>query len=321
MPVDMLAGEIHFADHLAPIYEALSDPGDFIVSDVVFQREPVQRGWPPHISDPRDVSRPVVVASYGDLKRARRYGYTRIARIEHGAGQSYGTRHGSYAGGKDNDDVSLFLMPNQYSADLWQQAYPDARVEIVGCPKLDSLPRKDPSVPLTIAIGFHWDCYLVPETVSAFATFRFALENLRASYRVIGHGHPRAWVGPPRLEKRYQRAGIDPVTDFREVCRQADLYICDNSSSLFEFAATGRPVVVMNDPRYRRDVHHGLRFWDAADVGVQVDSPARLVDAVSVALQDAPERQEARERALDMVYAFRTGGASRAARVLVEWAR
>lgn len=320
MPVDMLAGEVHFADHLAPIYEALTNPGDFVLSEAMFQREPIQRGWPPHITHPTDVSRPVVVASYGDLKRARRLGYTKIARIEHGAGQSYGTRHGSYAGGKDNDDVSLFLMPNQYSADLWQQAYPDARVEIVGCPKLDTLPRKDPSVPLTVAIGFHWDCHLVPETVSAFQHYREALPDLVRAYNVIGHGHPRAWVGPPRLEKRYLRYGVTPVGMFAEVCRMADLYVCDNSSSMFEFASTGRPVVVLNSPTYRRGVNHGLRFWDAANVGVQVDEPADLIDAVAVGLQDAPERQEARNGALDMVYAYRSGGAHRAARVLKEWA-
>ena len=49
------------------------------------------------------------------------------------------------------------------------------------------------------------------------------------------------------------------MPDFDEVCRRADLYICDNSSSLYEFAAG---YVLVNflvdilyailDPRIRR---------------------------------------------------------------------
>lgn len=314
--LDVLASEPHFADHLLPVYQALADPGDFILESAVIE----QRGnrWN-GILIPTDPTRPVLVASYGDQKRMRKQGRTRIARIEHGAGQSYGTGHGSYAGGRDCEDVSLFLMPNQYSADLWSKAYPAARVEIVGCPKLDTLPRKDPTEPLTVAIGFHWDCHLVPETVSAFGTFREALPKLRDSYNLIGHGHPRGMVGPPSLIKRYRRDDIELVPEFSEVCRRADLYICDNSSTLYEFAATGRPVVVMNSTHYRRDYRPGLRFWDAIP-GIEVNHANDLVGAVQTALADPPELQRKREDALSMVYAYRSGAAQRAARVLEEWA-
>ena len=317
--IDFQASEPQFADHLAPIYRALSDPGDFILSSSITERAPVNPDrWPLHTFDATDLSRPIVVASYGDVKRARKQGRTRIAFIEHGAGQSYGTGHGSYAGGRDRDDVSLFMVPNEYSAALWRDAYPDAQVEIVGCPKLDYLPRKDPSVPFTIAVSFHWDCYLVPETVSAFGHYRPVLPDLRDAYNLIGHCHPKA---APIMQRRYRRLNVEYVSDFADVCRRADLYICDNSSSLFEFAATGRPVVVLNQPMYRKDVHHGLRFWDAANVGVQVDSPGNLVKAVALALQDGPQQQLAREQALDMVYAYRSGGAQRAASVLEAWAQ
>ena len=315
--IDVYAGEEHFADHLLPVYQALDNPGDFIIEPTVTDNG--GNRWNGTFY-PEDPSRPVLVASFGDQKRMRKAGRTRIARIEHGAGQSYGTGHGSYAGGRDCGDVSLFLMPNEYSARLWREAYPDARVEIVGCPKLDTLPRKDPSEPLTVAISFHWDCHLLPETVSAFGHFRSVLPKLRDSVNLIGHGHPRGWVGPPSLEKRYRRDDITAERSFDEVCRKADLYITDNSSSLYEFAATGRPVVVLNAPSYRRDFHPGLRFWDAANVGVQVDRPQNLLDAVSLALQDGPQQRVAREDALGMVYAYRSGAAQRAARVLEDWA-
>jgi hypothetical protein len=60
------------------------------------------------------------------------------------------------------------------------------------------------------------------------------------------------------------------VASLREVQRRAAVYVCDNSSSMYEFAATGRPVVVLDLPEgrikgigYRRNINHGLRFWDA----------------------------------------------------------
>jgi UDP-N-acetylglucosamine:LPS N-acetylglucosamine transferase len=146
------------------------------------------------------------------------------------------------------------------------------------------------------------------------------LPDLARTYRVIGHGHPKGdW--PARLQRIYRRAGINEyVPDFDEVCRRADLYVCDNSSTLFEFAATGRPVLVLNHPDYRRHVEHGLRFWRAATVGIQVDQPHELLAAVARALEDPPEVRAAREAALDVVYAHRQGAAARAAVALTSWA-
>lgn len=310
--VDVFGSEEHFADHLLPVWEALESRGDFLLGQRLIETTALR--WPGG-SKPTDPSRPVLVAAYGDVKRMRKAGRTRIAFMEHGAGQSYGTHHGSYAGGQDRHDVGLFLMPNEHSAGRMRATYPKAQVVVVGCPKLDTLPKRQ-SGPPTIAIGFHWDCYLVPETVSAFAHYRGVLPALAKAYNLIGHGHPRA---RPLLERRYRRLSIPFVPDFADVCRQADLYICDNSSSMFEFAATGRPVVVLNQPMYRKDVDVGLRFWEAANVGVQVDSPGALLDAVALALTDPPHLRKAREQALDIVYAHRSGAPQRAAAALAEW--
>ncbi len=314
--IDVLASEQHFADHLYPVWQALGEPGDFILTHELVSTK--LRRWDGANANVTDTTRPILVASYGDQKRARRQGRKRIARIEHGAGQSYvgPLLNGSYAGGRDCEDVSLFLVPNQYSADLWRKAYPSMQVELVGCPKLDSLPVKDPTEPLTVCVSFHWDGYIVPETVSAFNHYRAVLPSLAAAYNVIGHGHPRAH---PMLERRYRRLGIEFVRDFAEVCRRADLYVCDNSSSMYEFASTGRPVLTLNQPMYRKDVHHGLRFWDAIP-GRQVDHPADLIHSVAMALQDGPRQRKAREQALSIAYAYPSGAAQRAASVLEEWA-
>jgi hypothetical protein len=262
------------------------------------------------------------VSSYGDLRRARARAPERIARIEHGAGQSYAgaggsaARHASYAGGRDASDVSLFLVPNEHSANRWRSAYPDARVEIVGSPILETLPARELGPGPVVAVSFHVSFAIAPETTSAFRFYANAVRDLARRYRVIGHAHPLYLTD---LADWYRRNGIELVSDFREVCRRADVYVADNSSTIFEFASTGRPVVLLNGPQFRRDVEHGLRFWRAATVGVQVDAPSELEPSIDAALEDGRELREARDRALRAVYAVRSGSANLAAATLEDW--
>jgi hypothetical protein len=253
---------------------------------------------------------PVIVASYRDHRAVRKHGRTAIV-MEHGAGQSYSDSRPEYPGGRDRGDAALFLAPNYQTRDRWQSAYPRVPVAVVGNPRLDALPVREAGEP-TIAITFHWDCRVAPESRNAERHFRRALPDLAKEFRLIGHAHPRA-----NLAGMYRAMGIEWVPDFAEVSRRADLLIFDNTSVGFEFAATGRPVVVMNAPWYSRSARHGLRFWDAASVGLQVDDPARLVEMVRAALRDTREMQTRRNRALAHVYPFRSGGAERAADAIV----
>lgn len=278
----------HYAAHVAPILDAL-----------------------PWVATPA-----VLVASHRDLADSRRlYRTGSRIRAHHGIGQSYTIPYPSYPGGKDNDDVDLFLVPNGHAAGRWHRAYPHAAVEVVGSPVLDTLPARRPGPGPVVAYSTHWDARFVPEAGSAWRWIAPALAQLAQTYEVIGHAHPLA----RDLTAWYHRQGIRPVASFGEVCEQADVYICDNSSTLYEFASTGRPVVVLDAPRYRRDVDHGLRFWEAADVGVRVHDLHALPDAVALALEDPEPVRAAREAALDIVYAYRTGAAQRAADAIVEW--
>lgn len=338
--MDAIANEPQFIDHLAPVWQALPDRGRFIVEPRLvdharkrgieaepFDRLMVNRGGV--IRPNRNANRPALVASYGDIKEARRMGYGPLVFLEHGAGQSYRgnprapqAKNPSYAGGADRDDVGLFLVPNEPCADQWRTAYPAARVEVVGSPRLDGLPRRqlDPIAPSpTVCISFHWSGHwIAPEAGNALGTFAPVLPELAKRFHVIGHAHPKGdW--PDQMARVYRRAGIEMVRDFEDVCRQADVYVCDNSSTIPEFASTDRPVVLMNDRTYRKSVNHGGRFWDWAHIGIQVDDPALLGDAIEEALRDAPESRAAREAALSIVYAHRSGGAARAVRVITEW--
>ena len=311
MTLDFVATEKHFLDHVDPIWQALPDHlrGRLITS-------PDLAGLV--VPEPGAA---VLVASYGDHKRARSLGYDRIARIEHGAGQSYGgdpatARKANYAGGRDAEDVSLFLVPGPYPGRRWQAAYPAARVEVVGLPRLDDLPRRDLAADPVIALSFHFNAFIgCPEGDSAWRWYRDRLAELGKHLPLIGHAHPR-WSA--RVRPWFERAGIEFVDSFAEVCRRAVVYATDNSSTLFEFAATGRPVVVLNCPAYRRSVEHGLRFWDASHVGLQA-SPTNVAEMLALAFTDRLEDHLAREDALGRVYAYRSGAASRAAAALVDW--
>lgn len=329
--IDVIASEAHFVDHIAPIWEALGDAaGTFYVrrADTIAAASGL-RG----VSTEKPTGRrPILAVAMGDLGRARREGRRHLALGQHGAGQSYSNESSSYAGGDGQDDVELFLVPNDTAASRTLARYPGARVERVGCPKLDTLPGRRPDAPPGIvAVSTHWAARVAPEAGSAWPAFRKAILELGRHFPVIGHGHPRELR---KIEPFYRAAGIRVVASFREVLEEASVYVTDNSSSLFEFAATGRPVVVMNAPQYRRTVDHGLRFaprpscsitagWHycgASHVGPQVDTSLQLVGAIERALEERPADAAARERALDIVYQPRRGGAALAAQALIDWA-
>lgn len=339
MSVDFYASEPWYLDHLAATWLALSPDvrGRFFVGQRGAERA---AQWGIARSDLRP-GRPgrgqglVVVASHRDLRVCRG---RPIVLSEHGAGQVYSDSHPAYAGGADRGDVVLFLCVNESVAERNRATYPDTPAEVVGCPKLDryhSEGRATPSgrsVPIgrgpqgtvasghgpdapTVAFSWHWDYDLVPEGRSAFPHYRLAVADLaRGPWKLLGHSHPRCWR---QMRRFYVSVGIEPVRDFDEVARRADVYVCDNSSTIYEFAATGRPVVLLNAPWYRRDVEHGLRFWDQASVGIQVDEPEALEAGIARALEDPPDVAQARTMAVAETYGvLDSHAADRAARAI-----
>lgn len=308
-------------DHLAAVFDALPPEscGAFLTSDAKTTARAKALGYT--TARPNGGRAPVLVASFGDLARARGMGRHRIAIMEHGAGQSYGgrsasARHGSYAGGAGRGAAGLFLHPGEHPAARDRKAYPRARVEVVGSPHLDTLPAREGAKGRVVAFSFHFNAPIAQEARTAYPWIFPEITKLRDRYQLLGHAHPRLFDG---LKPRYDALGIEAVRDFADVCRKADVYVCDNSSTLFAFAATGRPVVVLNPPWYDRRVDHGLRFWEAAEVGVNCNRREDLAECIDEALRDTPERRAKREAALDLVYAYRTGAGQRAADALMSW--
>jgi hypothetical protein len=331
-----MASESHFVDHLAAVFSALPPDarGAFLTHDAATSRRAKSLGYV--TERPNGGRAPVLVASYGDLARARAMGRRRIAIMEHGSGQSYGgrsgsARHGSYAGGDGRGAASLFLHPGPHPAARDRLAYPRALGVVGGPPHHDALPDRKPDHGKVVAFSFHFNAPIAQEARTAYPWIFPTIAKLRDRYKLLGHAHPRMF---DQVKPRYERLGIEAVRDFSEVISRADLYVCDNSSTLFA-AATRMPVVVLNPPWYDRRVDHGLRFeprdgcpitagrhfCGASHVGIQVNETTELAAAIDRALECRPEDVDAREAALDIVYAFRTGASQRAAEVLMDWAK
>lgn len=271
--IDAYASLPHYAAHLLPIWKALPAEarGAFYAP-----RASDPWGEPLKAAHPRD--RIVMVAGFSD---AQKFPRNRLVYVEHGAGQTYlGDTGGSYSGGDGLDHVRLFLAPSERVADRWRNRYPATPAVAVGCPRLDPWHRgqaPEPFLP-TIALTFHWNCPTAPESRWALphyqADIAAQVARWRAEgWRVLGHGHPRAWGVLARLWHRY--TSVTPCPDYNQVLDEADILVGDNTSALYEFASLDRPVVVLNAPWYRRDVEHGLRFWSLVP-GWQVDGPEEL---------------------------------------------
>lgn len=322
--IDFLATEPHYLDHLVPIWHELQphERGRFYITRTMLQHADlrgIERARLGKIPPP-DSGPLIVTAAHKD---SRRVPLRRVALVEHGAGQTYmldtgePDRNPSNPGGTHRDNVSLFLCPNYDVAGRNRAAYPGAAVEVIGCPKLDRWHsdtwwgttrwQEDPP---TVAVAFHWDNHQVPESRWAYPHYSRVLAQIAEEWPgAIGHAHPRA-IG--RLVPALTKAGLQVAADFVDVLNEADVLVCDNSSVLYEFASTGRPVVVLNAPWYRREVSHGLRFWEAIP-GLEVEEPGELGPAITLALEDPAGVAIMRQQAIERVYAYTDGQASRRA--------
>lgn len=280
MSTDLLASHPRYLAHARPAWDALP---------------PGARG---RILAPGDLAGQglVLAASLVDAQDAARAG-RRVALLAHGIGQAYDGRPLGWVDGMIAPAV--YLAPGPYAATWARALWPGCRVEVVGPPGLDALfhgkrsnrgqPRAEsgPGCRPVVGLGFRFlgGATSVPEATSALTHYLPGLRGLAARYELIGHGHPRA-MG--RLAGLYAAHGIEVVRDWAAVLARADVWCADSSSTLYEAAACGLPVVALDAPWYRREVHHGLRWWDSVP-GERVDGPAALPDAIDRALAGVPD--------------------------------
>lgn len=292
--IDAFGSWVHYRQHITPIWDALPDEVRGTFHD---------RRVPPG-------SDPVMVASRADLGRVKN---RPVVFVEHGAGQTYidNRTPGGYAGGPDRGKVSLFLNPTERVHDLNRQAYPQARHALVGSARLEKLRRLE-RLEHRPAFSFHWDCRVTQESRSAWPHYQTLPEVVDMS-TVLGHGHPRAWS---TLSRWWETVGAEPVRSFDEIVQRASVYVCDNSSTIYEAAALDIPVVLLNAPWYRKDVHHGLRFWEELP-GPMIDRPDKLPRAIEEAGEWYPDRAATTER----VYGQIEGSIGRAVEAVLAMCR
>lgn len=292
--VDLVASRFHYLEHLLPVWGALprENRGTAYLAPQYRAILPGARILPELPGE----GRTVMVAAIDDLRLVARGRHPIM--FEHGVGQSYGGARDSahvagYAGGTGRDAAVAFLHPNRYAADRDRATYPNAVVEVVGYPRLPGLqalpapPPVDAAARPVLAVTFHWHAPLCAETASGFGHWWPGVRAVHdlGHFEVIGHAHPRLM---PDVARVYERAGIEVVSRFDEVLTRAHVLAFDNTSAGFEFAAVRGPVVVLDNPGYRRQVDHGLRFWGCADVGPRISDPADLGDAAGKALDNGP---------------------------------
>jgi hypothetical protein len=334
--IDFLASQPHYLDHLAPVWKALRPVlrGTFYVPETlneyaqaVLQRDQSLFCYNERTFGPFVDHHPVLVAGYGDMMAAHRQNeHKRILMMEHGTGHSFGTA--AYPNGPGKRDwVSMFLPPNQYTLHKIK-AVRNTRCEVIGTPKLDRVVRElNPygyiqnhhELNPIIAVGFHWGSKnnRPPESGTAFDHYKDILPELSNQYRLLGYGHPLA---DEKYRQFFLEHNIEYASNLWEVFQRAAVCVNDLSSAMYEFLVTGKPVIVLNAPWFRRDVQHGIRFWDYSDIGINVEQSSELVPAIQKTLTNYYNIHiEERQRAIRTLFPYLGNASARAAQVLEEY--
>lgn len=323
----------HYVDHLAPIYFAL--PEENRGAFVCYTDDAMERAaeWTlPYVTTKPNVTNLAasVVAGTLDLHKEQ-CGTVPIVFVEHGAGQTYkrAQPHSSYSGARPGSrrGVKLFLCPNDRVKEANDRTMPVKSV-VVGSPHVDHLEYERQQVPpgifgtkTNVVVSFHWDAHVqgTPEIRWAFTHFKHAIAGLRDTLgddvHVFGHAHPRA---REYLQAWFEALGIKFIRDLDVAATLADVFVADNTSALYELAALDIPVVVLNAPWYRREVDHGLRFWEYADIGYQVDAPENLASVVQRTIADPTVHRDRRAEVSSALYPHRGDAAERSAAAVLD---
>lgn len=320
---NVYGSEAHYCDHLYSVWKRLGPH-----QGSAWQRgRKVREGFQPvghsqldfaNWAKKQDKTECYVVASYQDATNLFQAGFRNLIMMEHGCGQTYcNNTDGSYISHERARYCKAFWMPNRRATEL-QQAVVQVPVFHIDSYRVQDLqqarqerPLLNPSNKPVVVVSFHGNLYGCAEQLGTsddwWANGTLHLLAKQTEFDLMGHGHPRA---AKDLADMWNQLGVPFVETFEEVIRMADIYITDNSSTLFEAAACDIPVIVLNGARYRPGVRHGLRFWNYADVGIQAwaktDGAAqKVLESILKIFKEGDPREPRRQEIVKELF---TGG-------------
>jgi hypothetical protein len=317
MKLDFFATQKHYLDHLKSIWETFPARNRFWVSQEIAEYAEKVLGEV-FIGQPKGI-RPVLVSCYGDMVSIIRDSpEAKVILMEHGIGMTYGTA--AYADGYGRRAaVSMFLLQSQYVAKKMDSRLTAPR-SVIGIPKLDpwvgefNRPHPMPQQPV-LGLSFHHSNYSnVPEAQNAWEIYVKILPKLAKKYHVIGHGHP---LELNNFRPVYEKNGIEFVDNFEEVMRRADILLFDCTSAGFEYLVTGKPVIILNSPKFRRDKQWGIRFWDYSNIGPMVEGPEELLKTIEMVILDPDRYKEQRKNAIKNLIPYIGTSTQKATKVLM----
>jgi hypothetical protein len=295
--IGMLGSQSSYRDHMRPVWDAL---------------EPEERGcWAESQSGIGPAST-WLDASQRDFTALRRFGVKRV-HMEHGVGlQWYPARQVQQL-----QQADAIAAPNDWIADRFKERSRRLRVEVIGTPKMDLLVQDSRTVDRdsqTVAVALHWTGVLRQQSTSLDA-WRPMIEELAGEREVLGHAHPKI---RKVAERFYGELGIEFVPAFEDVCSRANLYLCDHGSTLYEWSALDREVVLLRRPGHQAQIPQasGLLWENHSGIGPELNLGGSLRAALEAAAE--PSYREARQEASAALYPYIGTATQRAVDLLHE---
>lgn len=222
----------------------------------------------------------LLIGSSIEMRRFRQPN-NKVILVEHGAGQVYldDKSHSNSDGIRGYENVIGYICPNEAVAERRRANFPGIPVINAGCPKLDKYHiQKDTHIPTrSVVFTFHWRSPTSQEAQTLFDAYGRQIPEIigqfrNQGYEIFGHWHPRI----PELKTFWKSWGVETLESELDVFEKGYVLIADNTSLQAEWMSLGRPQIFLNNKRYRKEVHHGGRFWEWPVGQVSVDGPAEL---------------------------------------------
>jgi hypothetical protein len=227
------------------------------------------------------------------------------------------TRHGLASKGVAVQSASFshytcVTSPHMRDWYLDQGVKPRRGFWITGYPQMDGLFAPEaPELPFSVPTGRRVVLY-APSFQTHFTSIHMlgpdpiaALGGGRPDVFVVVKPHPLIAKHEPGWLARIQKAAAgrndayvagDADRDVMPFLRAADALVTDVSSTMLEYLALDRPIVLITNPDHRRESFYDPKGfeWAWRDAGVEVDSGAAVAGAVAGALADPDLLRERR---------------------------